>query len=161
MRRRRNHDKSDSQLHFIARLEKLTEIGTILLLGSLLRKEPMLAYAGDGLLVAGVLLFIVRPLGAWVSTIGLAVHPATRWLFGWFGIRGVGSIYYLAYALSSGLEGTTGEQVAWITFWTIVISVCLHGVTSTPLMKWYERNIEDNRSLEENPVQPEEETERV
>ena len=161
MRRRRNRDKSDSQLHFIARLEKLTEIGTILLLGSLLRKEPMLAYAGDGLLVAGALLFIVRPLGAWVSTIGLAVHPATRWLFGWFGIRGVGSIYYLAYALSSGLEGTTGEQVAWITFWTIVISVCLHGVTSTPLMKWYERNIEDNPSLEENPAQHEEETERV
>nr|WP_238393412.1 sodium:proton antiporter [Myxacorys almedinensis] len=155
MRRRRNQDKSISQLHFIERLEKLAEIGTILLLGSLLRVEPMLAYAGNGFVIAGFLLFLVRPLGAWVSTIGFQVHPATRWFYGWFGIRGVGSIYYLAYALGSGLKGTDGEQVAWITFWTIVISVFLHGVSSTPLMKWYERNIERNTTLEENPIQHE------
>jgi NhaP-type Na+/H+ or K+/H+ antiporter len=159
MRRRRNQDKSTSQLHFIERLEKLSEIGTILLLGSLLRKEPMLAYATDGILIAVLLLLVVRPLGAWLSTIGLRVHPATRWLYGWFGIRGVGSIYYLAYALGSGLEGRDGEQVSWITFWTIIVSIFLHGVTSTPLMKWYERNVEGNTRLEEDPAQHEQEAE--
>lgn len=159
MRRRRNQDKSTSQLHFIERLEKLAEIGTILLLGSLLRVEPMLAYAGNGFVIAGLLLLIVRPLGAWVSTIGLRAHPATRWLYGWFGIRGVGSIYYLAYALGSGLQGREGEQVAWITFWTIIVSVFLHGITSTPIMKWYERNIERDNTLEKNSAQRKEEAE--
>ena len=155
MRRRRNPEHNEQQLHFIERLEKLSEIGTILLLGSLLRFEPMIAFVGDAFLIAIALLFIIRPIGAWISTIGLRVHPATRWLYGWFGIRGVGSIYYLAYALGSGLQGNEGEQIAWITFWTIVISVILHGVTATPLMKWYERNIEGNPTLEENPVQHE------
>ncbi|MBE9013227.1 sodium:proton antiporter, partial [Pseudanabaenaceae cyanobacterium LEGE 13415] len=90
-----------------------------------------------------------------ISTIGLKVHPATRWLYGWFGIRGVGSIYYLAYVFGHGLKGFDGEQIAWITFWTIVISVLLHGVTSTPLMRWYERNVEHNEELEKNPAQHE------
>lgn len=144
MRRRADPEKTMSQLHFVERLEKLSEIGIILVLGSMLRKEPMLAYAGDGLLVAGFLLFIIRPIGAWISTIGLPVDAATRWLYGWFGVRGVGSVYYLSYALSSGLKETAGERVAWISLWTIVISVVLHGVTTTPIMKWYERNIEHN-----------------
>jgi sodium/hydrogen antiporter len=143
MRRRRNQNQSLSQLHFVERLEKLSEIGIILLLGSMLRFKPMEVYAGDAFFIVGTLFFIVRPLGAWISTIGLPGHPVTRLLYGWFGIRGVGSIYYLSYALSSGLKDTPGEQVSWITFWTIAISVILHGVTTTPLMNWYEQNIEN------------------
>lgn len=141
--------RATSRLHFMERLEKLTEIGTILLLGALLRIEPMLRFAAPALLVTGLLLFVIRPVGAWISTIRSPVHPATRWLFGWFGIRGVGSLYYLSYALSEGLQDETGELIAWITFITITVSVTLHGISSTPLMKWYERHIEGNNALEE------------
>jgi NhaP-type Na+/H+ or K+/H+ antiporter len=65
----------------------------------------------------------------------------------------VGSLYYLTYALSHGLKQQTGEMIAWITFLTIVISVILHGVTSTPLMKWYERHIEDSKQSLEAQVE--------
>lgn len=148
-RSNRNMEQTHSQLRFIERLEKLTEVATILLLGALLRIEPILRFAPAALLVAGALIFLIRPIGAWVSTIGSPVHPATRWLFGWFGVRGVGSLYYLAYGLSHGLKQDTGELIAWITFLTIVLSVILHGITSTPLMKWYGRHIERNeQSLE-------------
>jgi sodium/hydrogen antiporter len=137
-----NPETTLSRLHFMERLEKLTEVGTILLLGSLLRIEPMLRFAAPALLIAALLLFVIRPLGAWISTIGSPVHPATRWLFGWFGIRGVGSLYYLTYALSNGLRNEDGELIAWITFIVVIVSVTLHGVSSTPLMKWYERHVE-------------------
>ena len=147
-------ERAASRLHFMERLEKLTEVATILLLGSLLRIEPMLRFMAPALLIVGSLLFIIRPLGAWVSTIGSPIHPSTRWLFGWFGIRGVGSLYYLTYALGQGLEGETGEMIAWITFIAVAISVTVHGVSSTPLMKWYERNIEGNNSLEEDLPSP-------
>lgn len=140
----RDPEKPLSQLHFTERIEKLMEVGTILLLGSLLRIKPMLAFAADAMLVAGLLIFLIRPLGAWISTIGSPLHPASRWLCGWFGIRGVGSIYYLTYAFGKGLKGELGEQIAWITFSTIVISVILHGISSTPLMNWYERRIKPN-----------------
>lgn len=136
-----NPEKPLSQLHFTERIEKLLEVATILLLGSLLRVEPMLAFGSSTLLIAGLLIYVIRPLGAWVSTIGSNFHPSCRWLYGWFGIRGVGSLYYLTYALGQGLKGEEGEQIAWITFSTVVISVVLHGVSATPLMKWYERHI--------------------
>jgi NhaP-type Na+/H+ or K+/H+ antiporter len=134
-------EPSASRLRFMERVEKLTEIGTILLLGSLLRLEPMLRFAAPALLIAGSLLFVIRPLGAWVSTVGAPIHPTTRWLFGWFGIRGIGSLYYLSYALGEGLQGETGELIAWVTILTVAISVILHGITSTPLMRWYGQTI--------------------
>lgn len=136
-----DQDKRLAQLEFTEQIEKLLEVGTILLLGSLLLVAPILKYAGDALVVTGLLLFVIRPLGVWLSMLGSPVPTPTRMLFGWFGIRGVGSLYYLSYALGEGLQGETAEQIAWITYITVVISVILHGISATPLMNWYERNI--------------------
>jgi sodium/hydrogen antiporter len=137
----RDPEKPLSQLHFTERIEKLMEVGTILILGSMLRLEALVAHGSYALLIAGLLIFLIRPVGAWISTIGSRLHPASRWLCGWFGIRGVGSIYYLTYAFGHGLKGETAEKIAWITFTTIVISVIVHGISATPLMNWYERRI--------------------
>jgi sodium/hydrogen antiporter len=132
-------NKNISQLEFTELLEKLLEVGTILLLGALLRIETVVRFFPQAALIAGLLFFIIRPLGAWISTFGEHHRPIHRLLFGWFGIRGVGSLYYLFYALGSGLKDDLGEQIAWITLITIVLSVILHGTSSTPIMKWYER----------------------
>ncbi|NJM71354.1 MAG: sodium:proton antiporter [Scytonema sp. RU_4_4] len=145
----RNSEKPLAQLEFIERLEKLLEVGTILILGTILLVQPMLNYATQSLLVIVLLFLIIRPIGVWISTIGghlqkpyrRAWYPGTRLLLGWFGIRGVGSLYYLSYAFGKGLEGEIGEQVSWITYTTIVVSVLVHGISATPLMNWYERNV--------------------
>ncbi|MBD2361166.1 sodium:proton antiporter [Anabaena minutissima FACHB-250] len=145
----RNPDKPMAQLEFIERLERLLEVGTILLLGSILLWQPMLNYASQSVIVIVFLFLVIRPVGAWISTIGQrplrshrrSFHPATRLLFGWFGIRGVGSLYYLAYAFSHGLKGEVIEQISWITYTTIVASVVLHGISATPLMNWYEHQV--------------------
>lgn len=136
-----NPKKRIAQLEFTERVEKLLEVGTILILGSLLLIDPMIKYAGEGLLVAGLLLFVIRPIGVWISMLGSRIPPPTRWLFGWFGIRGVGSLYYLTYAFGKGLKGELGERIAWITYITVVISVIVHGISATPLINWYERHI--------------------
>ncbi|WP_017317957.1 cation:proton antiporter [Mastigocladopsis repens] len=150
----KNPEKPLAQLEFIERIEKLLEVGTILLLGSILLFKPMVEYASQSFLVIVLLFLIIRPGGAWISTIGKrpvnprhqTFHPGTRWLFGWFGIRGVGSLYYLAYAFGNGLKGDLGEQIGWITYSTIVVSVIVHGISSTPLMNWYEHNLADNKN---------------
>jgi NhaP-type Na+/H+ or K+/H+ antiporter len=134
-------EKRLAQLEFTERIERLLEVGTILLLGSLLLIAPIVKYGPQALLVAGLLLFAIRPIGVWISMLGSGIPLPTVSLFGWFGIRGVGSLYYLSYAFSKGLAGETAEQIAWITYITIVISVFLHGISATPLMNWYERNI--------------------
>lgn len=143
----RDPEKRSSQLEFVERFEKLLEVGTILLLGSLLRFEPMIRFAFPILLIAGTLIILIRPIGAWISTIGAGYHAPRRWLFGWFGIRGVGSLYYLSYALGEGLENNVGELIAWVVYSTVAISVVVHGTSSTPLMKWYERYIQKRQTI--------------
>jgi sodium/hydrogen antiporter len=146
-------EKPLAQLEFIEQVEKLLEVGTILLLGSILLFQPMLNYAVQSLIVIILLFLIIRPVGVWISTIGKrpldahrrTLHPGTRWLFGWFGIRGVGSLYYLAYAFGHGLKGEAAEKIAWITYTTIVVSVIVHGISATPLMKWYEGNLANQK----------------
>lgn len=139
-----NPEKPLAQLEFIEQVEKLLEIGTILLY------QPIVSFAPQSILVILLLFFLIRPLGVFISTIGKRtiknpqnqkLYPQKRWLFGWFGIRGVGSLYYLAYAFGNGLKGELAEQIAWITYSTIVVSVLLHGVSATPLMNWYNKNI--------------------
>lgn len=144
-----NPHKPLAQLEFIERLEKLLEVGLILLLGTILLWQPMVNYFGQSLLVVSLLFLVIRPVGVSVSTIGKSplnsrrrnFNPVTRLLLGWFGIRGVGSLYYLAYSLGYGLTGEMAEKIAWITYTTVVVSVIVHGVSATPLMNWYETNI--------------------
>lgn len=135
-----------SQLAFTNQIEKLLEVATILLLGSLLRVEAIIAFAPQALLMAVCLIFLIRPLGVWLSMAGTWCHPFKRGLTGWFGIRGVGSLYYLNYALGHGLQGQVGELIAWLTYLTVVASIFLHGVTATPLMSWYERYLKQQPS---------------
>ncbi len=72
------------------------------------------------------------------SEIGTPLTALQRGLIGWFGIRGIGSLYYLAYALNHGLVGTNVHEVADLTVSATATSIVIHGLTSQPLMAWYE-----------------------
>jgi NhaP-type Na+/H+ or K+/H+ antiporter len=59
-------------------------------------------------------------------------------LIGWFGVRGVGSLYYLGYAGAHGVGAPEIRQLSAVVLVTISMSVILHGVSVTPLMRWYD-----------------------
>ena len=143
-------DKRMAQLEFSEQIEKLLEVATIIVLGTVLLVEPMLKYVGQSLLIAGSIFLFVRPLGTWLSMIGSSLPKSTRSLMGWFGIRGIGSLYYMTYALGEGVTGSTAEQIAWITYTVVVLSVIFHGVTAYPLMAWYE-NHKDRKQKQRSP----------
>ncbi|WP_319419641.1 cation:proton antiporter [Pleurocapsa sp. FMAR1] len=131
-------EKRMAQLEFTEQIEKLLEVTAIVVLGTILLVEPMLKYAGESLLIAGLLFLIIRPFGVWLSTLGGGLPKTTRSLMGWFGIKGLGSLYYLTYALGEGVTGEVAEEIAWITYTVIVLSVIAHGISAYPLMAWYE-----------------------
>jgi sodium/hydrogen antiporter len=132
-------NKRLAQLEFTEQIEKLHEVAAIVILGTVLLIEPMLKYAGQSLLIATLLFLIIRPLGVWLSFLGVNLPNKTKNLLGWFGIRGLGSIYYLTYALGEGVKGETAEQIVWITLTIVVFSIIIHGITAAPLIAWYER----------------------
>ena len=146
-------DKRMAQLEFTEQIEKLLEVTAIVILGTILLVEPMLKYAGQSLLVAGLLFLVIRPLGVWLSMLGGGVPKATRSLMGWFGIKGLGSVYYLSYALGKGVQGDVSERIAWITYTVVVLSILLHGVSAFPLMSWYE-GVKDKPQVSKNTVKP-------
>nr|RNJ70620.1 MAG: sodium:proton antiporter [Leptolyngbya sp. IPPAS B-1204] len=157
VRRSRSLDSEEktSQLHFTGLMERLLEVGTILLVGAMLRIEPVFTYGGQTLLIAGALIFLIRPIATWISTIGDNLRPTTRLLFGWFGIRGVGSLYYLTYALSDGIPDEIASPLSWITFFTVTLSVIIHGISATPLMNWYEKRFGQENRLEPETLEEE------
>jgi NhaP-type Na+/H+ or K+/H+ antiporter len=80
------------------------------------------------------LLLIVRPLAGWIGLIGAPHSRRERALVAFLGIRGIGSFYYLAYALNHG-RFETWDRLWAITGFVVLGSILIHGVTSTPLMK--------------------------
>ncbi len=118
--------------------ERLAMMAFLLLFGgSLVRGLLAPLHAVDVVFVA-LAIFLVRPLTGILGLSGLKAHKSERWALAFFGIRGVGSIYYLAYSLNH--TETPGAERLWaIVGLAILVSVVLHGLTVTPAMRWLDR----------------------
>jgi len=93
------------------------------------------------LVIAGVLFCVVRPLSCVGLLAGTATSRQQRWMIGWFGIRGIGSLYYLAYALNHGVTGNAALQAVNLVLPVIAASILVHGTTATPLLNLYRRSL--------------------
>lgn len=122
-------------LDFAKELEKFVELAAMLIIGCLLRNEMLTL---RNLLIAGVLIAVARPVAVWVSTLGGRWSASQRRLGAWFGIRGVGSIYYLAYASTHGAPSSEIGAIGGTVLVTVALSVVVHGISATPLMNLYQ-----------------------
>jgi NhaP-type Na+/H+ or K+/H+ antiporter len=86
-----------------------------------------------------LLLLVVRPLAVALGLLGSPSTAGQRWLIGWFGIRGVGSLYYLMYAVNHGVPAALVDPLITLTLSVVVVSILVHGVSVTPLMNAYEK----------------------
>ncbi|HVI55619.1 MAG TPA: cation:proton antiporter [Luteibacter sp.] len=103
------------------------------------------AFSWAGALVALILFVGIRPASVWLSTARDRLPWQRRLLLGWFGIRGLGSLNYLAYALTHGLAGRDGDDLSTIALTVVALSIFVHGMTTTPLMNWRGRALERQR----------------
>ena len=123
-------------LGFNAQLERICVVGLVLLVGGLLVPSRLPV---DALWFVPLLLLVIRPLAVVIGLAGMKLGPAQRPLICWFGVRGVGSVYYLAYAIARGVDAALAERLAGLVLAAVAASVVLHGVSVTPLMNLYER----------------------
>ena len=120
---------------FNGQLERIAELVVVMVTGAMLSYT----YVPAGGVWFLLLLFLVaRPVSVWFGLLGASSVPrGERILISWFGIRGVGSIYYLMYAINRGLSETLAKELIAITLTTVAASVVLHGISVTPLMSRY------------------------
>jgi len=122
---------------FNGQLERLAELVVVMVTGAMLSYTYLPHRAVWFLLL---LFFLVRPVSVWLGLMGATgVLRDQRVLISWFGIRGVGSIFYLMYAINHGLPEPLAKELIAITLSTVAASVLLHGISVTPLMSLYTR----------------------
>jgi NhaP-type Na+/H+ or K+/H+ antiporter len=118
------------------RIERIGEVAAVVLLGAML-------WAVDWSLVAWwfvpLLFFVIRPLAVAIGLAGSRIARTQRRLIAWFGVRGIGSLYYLGYAINHGLDPAMANNLVALTLTAIVVSIIAHGISVTPLMERYER----------------------
>ena len=118
------------------RAERLLEVALVLLVGFMIQPEHL---TWVNVAAAGALFIVVRPLAVFAGLAGSGVGWRDQALFGWFGIRGVGSIYYLTYSINHGLEPHASEDLVGIILIAIALSVLVHGFSVTPLRLYRQR----------------------
>jgi len=117
-------------------VEKFCELGLILLLGSLVTVSGVGEAGVSGWLLVPVLLFVIRPLATTLAFLGSSMAPRERAFIAWFGVRGIGSLYYVAVALGLGiLSVDESRSLFWTVAACVVASIVVHGVTASPLSR--------------------------
>jgi NhaP-type Na+/H+ or K+/H+ antiporter len=129
-----------SLLDFNDKLEHVLLAGVVVLVGGVMTPAH---WSFDVLWLAPLLFVAIRPVAV---GIGLARSSAGRVpvaLMGWFGVRGIGSLYYLSYAIEHGVPDPLGQRLTGLVLSLVVVSILVHGISVLPLMRWYERHAAD------------------
>jgi NhaP-type Na+/H+ or K+/H+ antiporter len=129
---------AESVLGFTIELERIAEMAMMMIVGNVLATLHASLFTWQSLTLGAVLFVVVRPLAVELSLAGSRASQTQRRLMSWFGIRGIGSFYYLAYALEHGNARDILPLVP-LALAVVTMSIVVHGISATPLMNWYHR----------------------
>ncbi|OUS79173.1 cation:proton antiporter [Pseudomonas putida] len=121
-------------LAFGSLIERAMEVFLVTMLGVVLIEH----WDWRALPVAGALFLLMRPLSVFLFPVRGMLNVRQRGLLGWFGIRGIGSFYYLFYALNHGLLPALAAQSISLVLSVVALSILLHGLSVQPLLAKYE-----------------------
>jgi len=119
---------------FNEQMEHVAELFIVMVVGAMLTFAALPANAGTFL---ALLLLVVRPASVWLGLIGAPISRDQRLMIAWFGIRGIGSVYYLMYAINHGLPADLAAQITAITLAAVTLSIVVHGISVRPIMRLY------------------------
>ncbi|WP_262297224.1 cation:proton antiporter [Microvirga sesbaniae] len=124
------------KLHdFAEELERLMMMVLLVLFGGAITGGDLFdALTWQAAAFAFLAIFVVRPLAGWIGLIGTHPPSGEKAAIGFFGIRGIGSVYYLAYAMGHA-KFDDGHLLWSTTGFIILVSIVLHGITVTPTMR--------------------------
>ncbi|GAB3271465.1 cation:proton antiporter domain-containing protein [Microbacterium lacusdiani] len=128
-----------SVLHtFVEQIERLLTVVVLILLSGAVARGLLESITVPDVLFAAVLLLVIRPVTGWLGLTPGKTGPRERGVIAFFGVRGVGSLFYIAYALQNG-EFPGAERLWAVVSLVILGSVLIHGVAATPAMAVLDR----------------------
>jgi NhaP-type Na+/H+ or K+/H+ antiporter len=122
---------------FVEQVERLLTVGLIVLLGGAIARGLL---TGIGLAEVGValaFLLVIRPLAGWLGLTPGKTGPGERAVIAFFGVRGIGTLFYVAFAVAEG--SFDGPQIWALAALVVALSIVLHGMAATPAMAALDR----------------------
>ena len=126
-------------MQFSESLERIGELILVVWLGGMIVAQTWDARA---LWLAPLLFLVLRPLAVFAGLLGDKSTGISRPFIAWFGIRGIGSLYYLFYAIEHDLPRETAQELIALVFPIVAISIIIHGLSVTPLANLYDKRKE-------------------
>jgi sodium/hydrogen antiporter len=130
----RNHEYHEHLHTFTEQMERILVIALLLTLGGAVASGLLRPLTVVDVVVVLSLILVVRPAAGMIGLVGSPAPLAHRWAIGFFGIRGIGSLYYLAYGLNHA-DFVDAERIWALVGLVVVGSVLLHGITAGPVMR--------------------------
>lgn len=121
-------------LAFGSLIERAMEVFLVTMLGVVLIEH----WDWRAVPLAAALFVVIRPVSVLLFPRPGVLTLRQRGLLGWFGIRGIGSFYYLFYAMNHGLPPALAGQSINLVLCVVALSILVHGLSVQPLLAWYE-----------------------
>lgn len=139
----RDHEFQDEMHAITEQIERLAMMVLLILFGGALVSGLLTPITPVDVVVALAVLLVIRPVTGWIGLLGWAGDRDEKLTLSFFGIRGVGSIYYLAYGINH-MPVADAEHLWAIVGLIILLSILLHGLTVTPIM----RSLDERRGVD-------------
>jgi NhaP-type Na+/H+ or K+/H+ antiporter len=151
-RSHRDHDFNHQMHDITEQVERIAMMILLLFFGGALVSGLLAPLQWADIVAAAAIILIVRPAAGLIGMIGMKADASEKATIAFFGIRGVGSFYYLAFALNH-MELAGGDRLWAIVGLVALFSILLHGLTVTPIMRMLDR--QHGRDPDADPVPPE------
>lgn len=147
----RHHGYHQVLHDYVEQAERMLTVVIVFLLGGAAVSGLLSGLRWTEVAVVAVVLLVIRPAAGWIGLLGGKTGPRERTVIAFFGVRGVGSLFYIAYALHEG--EFSGHDTIWRIVGLVVIgSVLVHGLSASPVM-WFLDRERRHKGGEENAAQ--------
>jgi len=135
----RSHEFQRDMHDITEQVERIAMMVLLIAFGGALVSGLLVTIGWPEIVAALLILFLVRPVTGLIGLVGAKATRSEKITIAFFGIRGVGSFYYLSYGLNHG-EFAEAERLWTVVSLVVVLSIVLHGLTVTPVMRWLDRS---------------------
>ena len=124
---------------YVEQLERLLTVLIVVMVGGAATTGLLAGTGWRDVVVAIGFLMVIRPAAGLLGLVGGRTGPRERAVIAFFGIRGVGSLFYVAYAIQHGSFAPEQDTLWRIIVLVVIGSIVIHGVTATPIMMFLDR----------------------
>lgn len=149
------HDYHTALHDYAVMIERIVMAAVLVLFGGAIAGGLLAPLTWLDVAVGLALIFVVRPVAGVLGLLGTSMPWSERLVVSSFGIRGIGSFYYLAFALNEASFAELELLIAADTLWALVgfvalTSIVVHGITANAVMDLLDRKRTDHRTPDES-----------